>query len=315
MNQQCYLLQSVFYSHLQVYMVNVGTQLTEIPSERLELLSGSVPSEVNWSPGGQLLAVGASDGTLCCALGCLPNISAAAAEQYACLSTLTEVTVYDSLGTAVATVPIKFTPHFLALSSTTLAVGMNDQVYFYDLESYAIGSAAGRGAVRAVEAGAEMRHTYDEGTAEGLAVSDSLAAALIGGRLIVHRVSEPGHEGLVPYKGQDVTSFDLSEDFLILGTAAGLIQHYSVSEGPLAPLNEYRHTRSGKKAAISALWAAPGRAHLVFVDDAPKAFLFSAVDDQVQSLNLWAYSADMGYTKLRHEHCSRYYPSKVSHPL
>lgn len=270
--------------------MNVGTLLTEVPSERLDVPSGTTVTQVQWSPGGQLLAAAGSNGSLCCAFGSLPNVSAASGEHYACLSTLTEVTVYDLFGTAVASVPLKFTPHFLALSSTTLAAGMNNQVYFYDLEAHSVWNAGDRDASGAAGSGnlasnATLR-SYDEGTAEELAVNDSLAAALIGGRLVVHSVLEPGTNALVPYKGQDVSTFDLTENFLVLGTASGLLQHYSVCDGPLAPLNEFRHTRSGKKTAISALWAASNRSHLVFIDGAQKAFLFSAVDDQVCTLQL-----------------------------
>jgi hypothetical protein len=270
---------------MQVHTINVGTQLTEVTSERLELPSGTNVTQLQWSPGGQLLAAAGANGTLCCALGSLPNISAAAGENYACLSTLTEVTVYDSFGTAIASVPLKFTPHFLALSFTTLAAGMNNQVYFYDLEAHSTWEGDYEHPPGTADSGnqgkKETLHVYDEGTAEELAVNDSHAAALIGGRLVVHNVLAPGADALVPYKGQDVTTFDLTENVLVLGTATGLLQHYSALQGPLAPLNEYRHTRNGKKIAITALWAASHRAHLVFVDDTQKAYLFSAVDDQV----------------------------------
>jgi hypothetical protein len=267
---------------VQAHTVNVGAQLIEVPSERLEVPSGTLITQVQWSPGGQLLAASGSNGALFCALGSLPSVSAAAAQHYACLSTLTEVTVCDTFGTAVATVPLKFTPHFLALSSTTLAAGMNNQVYFYDLAAYSTWEVDyEQDSVLERAKSKETHHSYDEGTAEALAVNDTLAAALISGRLVVHSVVTPGTDALIPYKGQDVTTFALNENFLVLGTAAGLLQHYSVRCGPLAPLNEFRHTRSGKKAAISGLWAASNRAHLVFLDDAQKAFLFSAVDDQV----------------------------------
>lgn len=270
---------------VQVHTVNVSTQLTEVPSERLDAPSGTNFTQVLWSPGGQLLAAAGANGALCCALGSLPNVSAASGEQYACLTTLTEVTVYDVFGTDVASVPLKFTPHFLALSATTLAAGMNNQVYFYDLEAHSTWDSPDGAAQRTAQAGsmagnAALR-SYEEGTAEELAVNDSLAAALIGGRLVVHSVLEPASDALVPYKGQDVTTFSLTDNFLVVGTAAGLLQHYSVCHGPLAPLNEFRHTRGGKKTAISALWAACSRAHLVFTDDSQKVFLFSAVDDQV----------------------------------
>ena len=270
---------------VQVHTVNISTQLTEVPSERLEVPSGTVLTQVLWSHGGQLLAAAGANGALCCALGSLPNVSAASGEYYACLSTLTEVTVYDLFGTGVASIPLRFTPHFLALSATTLAAGMNNQVYFYDVEAHSTWDAHDRIAQGPVQAGSlssnAVLRSYEEGTAEQLAVNESLVAALIGGRLVVHSVLDPGSDAFVPYKGQDVTTFSLTDNFLVVGTAAGLLQHYSVCHGPLAPLNEFRHTRGGKKTAISALWAACSRAHLVFTDDSQKVFLFSAVDDQV----------------------------------
>jgi hypothetical protein len=266
---------------MQVRMVSVESQLSERTSENMEVPAGTQFTSLCWSPGGQLLAAACSNGALRCGLGSLPAIAAAATEHYACLSTLMEVTVYDVWGSAIDSVPLKFTPHFLALSSTVLAAGMNNQIVFYSVDTDFGSDCDTARTPRELKV-----HIYDEGSAERVAVNDTLAVALIGGRPVVQRILDNDADALVPYKGQDVTTFVLTDHFLIIGTSGGLLQHYSVHQGPLAPLNEFRHTRNGQKAGVTGIWAPQAAVHLVFTDDSNRAYLFSAVDDQVRRFRM-----------------------------
>lgn len=212
--------------------------------------------------------MGTGTGHLYCALGSLPAVAAASGDNYAYLVSLNQATICAALSGSQASVDLKFTPHYMALGSTHLAVGMNNRVLLYKIYADKHDTP-------------ELR-VYDEGSVEALRMNSSLVAAHVGGRVLVHGIMDMRAEAQVPYRGQDVSAFALTEDFLIIGTSGGLLQHYSVMHGPLAPLNEYMHeARGGKRAGVAGIWAAPGSAHLVFADDTNKLHLFSCVDDQV----------------------------------
>lgn len=252
---------------MQVRIVNIGSDLTEIPSEALKIAEGNV-QQLSWSSGGQILSIATGSGHLYCALGSLPAIATASGDKYAHLLSLNKAAICTALSASQTMVSLKFTPHYMALGRTHLAVGMNNQVLFYKL----------RGSKDDVP-GLRM---YDEGSVEALQMNSSLVAALVGGRVLVHGIEDPRAEAQVPYRGKDVSAFAMTEDFVIIGTSSGLVQHYSVKHGPLAPLNEYLHeVRGGKRAGITGIWAAPGSAHLLFSDETTKLHLFSCIDDQV----------------------------------
>lgn len=254
---------------MQVRIINVGSDLTDLPSEALKLAESNI-QQLRWSSGGQLLSISTATGHLYCALGSLPAVAAAAVDSYAHLSSLNQATVCKALSGMQTKVALKFTPHFMALGQTHLAAGMNNRVLFYKID----GSNSDEPVVR----------MYDEGSVEALHMNSSLVAALMGGRVLVHGIEDMRAEAQVPYRGQDVSAFAVTEDFIVIGTSGGLLQHYSVKQGPLAPLNEYMHeTRGGKRAGIVGVWAAPGSAHLVFADNSNKVHVFSCVDDQVRS--------------------------------
>lgn len=252
---------------LQVRTVNIGTELAEGPTESLKVAEGTV-QQLCWSAGGQLLAIATAAGHLYCAIGSLPAIAAASSTNYAHLTSLTQATIVDAYSDSTTLVALKFTPHFIALGPTHIAAGMNNRVMFHKLRRNKLGSS-------------ELR-VYDEGSVEALCMNSTLVAVLVAGRVLVHGIEDSRAEVQAPYRGQDVTAFALTEDFLVIGTAGGLLQHYSVKHGPLAPLNEYMHeVRGGKRSGITGVWAAPGRAHLVFSDDSRQVHVFSCVDDQV----------------------------------
>lgn len=248
-------------------IISVGADLCELPSDAVSLGSGASIESLAWSPDGQILSACTLTGHIHCFLGAVPKAVAACEGFVAHMATLTECTVsrFSAHAAAELAVPLPATPHCLAISRQHLAASVNNRVSVHSL---------------AAPADAPHVREYAGGSVEALTMSDSHLAALLDGRVTAHALFADS-EALVPYREQDVTAFALTDHFLVIATAKGQLQHYLVGDGTMDPLNEFRHTRGAKPAAIEKVWASRSSVHALFMDNTGAVFHFSPVNDQV----------------------------------
>lgn len=255
-------------SCLQIRLISVGAELKEVATDAVDIDSGSQVDGLAWSYRGQILAATTAAGSIHCFLGAIPTVSAANSGSVVHMESLAECSVMNCVDPSAArlSVPLRATPHCLALSSAHVVASVNNMVDFYSLDA---------------PLEPPRTRTFAGGAVEAMVASETHLALLIDGRVVVHAVEHPT-ELITPYQEQDVSAFTLTESFLILATAKGQLQHYSVGEGNAEPLNEYRHSREDVATAIDALWAPHDAVRMLFQDASGGLFLFSPVNDHVR---------------------------------
>jgi hypothetical protein len=253
---------------LQIRVLSVGTELTELATGRVELDSSIKVESLAWSPQGQILAAATSTGVIHCFLGVVPLVSAVHMGRIVHMTSLTEASIYTPAQPGVrASIALAATPHFMALNSSLLICSVNNCAYFHSLDQPLLPPRV---------------REYPGGTIEGMQATNSHLALLMDCRVVVHMI-ESDSELLVPHKERDVADFALTDVFLIIGTTKGQLQHYKLGDGVLEPLNQYRHSKLDKPVAIERIWAPSMSTHIIFSDAAGSSFVFSPIDDQVQS--------------------------------
>jgi hypothetical protein len=190
----------------------------------------------------QVLTVGTANGLMLTYLARLPSVLAAAGTKHAMLTSLGEMTVHDVSTHKSTVLHVDCEPSFCSLAPSHLAVGLNNQVWFY---SHA--SSPGK---------LVNRRSYLGGV-QTLCMNDTHAAVLSDGRVLLHVLdassSSAGDQGAaaaedlcLPQPGavrsEPITHMALSHHFLLTATAGGTLCYHMVQDGKLAAVNEYRHT-------------------------------------------------------------------------
>ena len=207
---------------VQIRIVNVGVDLAEVPSEAMTLPPSEAAGALQWSPRGQILAAATDSGTIHCFLGVVPLVHAVFRSSVAHMTSLNECAVqrFPAADAPPVAVPVSVTPHLLAVCSDYVITVLNNRVLFHRLEAPSEPPRA---------------REYPGSSVEAVQASDTHLALLMDGRVIVHGL-EHETEKMMPYRDQDVTDFALTEHFLIIGTAKGQLQHYSVAPGAIPQL-------------------------------------------------------------------------------
>lgn len=191
-----------------------------------------------------MLTVSTANGLMLTYLASLPSILAAAGTKHAMLSSLGEMTVHDVSTHKSTILQVDCEPSFCSLGPSHLAVGLNNQVWFY-----AHASTPGR---------LVNRRSYLGGV-QTLCMNDTYAAVLSDGRVLVHALdaisSSAGGPGSAAAAAEDmclpqpgavrsepITQMALSHHFLVTASANGTLCYHMVQDGKLAAVNEYRHT-------------------------------------------------------------------------
>lgn len=254
---------------LQVRILTVSTDMSAAGAEAATLDSGDTITGLFWSPGGHMLAATTSSGAVHCFLGVLPRVTATSEGCVAHLTSLAECAITDCVhaGARAVAVPLLAAPHCLALGRSHLLASVNNCVY-----AHRVASPLEPPHVR----------TYSGGSIEAMQASSTHVALLMDQRVTVHAL-EADSEHVTPYREQDVADFALTDEFLIIATSKGQLQHYAVRPGACDPLNEYRHSKKERAVGIERVWAVSGSVQMLFLDSAGKAYLFSPVNDQVRA--------------------------------
>jgi hypothetical protein len=143
----------------------------------LDASYGSVTG-LEWTEDGQILTVGTSSGAVLNFLARMPTIVDASGLRVAYMSSLRELSVVDTFGDAPpVTLPISVEPSFVALGPRHVAVGMNNQVWYYAAD------ATTKGLVNEKE--------YLS-TVDAVKLTSQYACVLSEGRISIHPIDPSG---------------------------------------------------------------------------------------------------------------------------
>jgi len=212
-------------------------QLSEQRSEKFDFDSefGALQG-LEWTDDGQILTVSSKNGSVYNFLTRIPVLSAASGTSVVYLSSLREMTVRDIVAEAdVASVELDIEPAFVALSPTTIGVGMNNEVLFFSYDPNVNGQKAQKMGVR----------QYPN-VVEDVKISPHYVAVLLSGTSILHTIEDnPGRpQKSFPERSQDkaamkVTCHGMTESFYCFGTNTGLCTIFSLMDHTV--VTEYRH--------------------------------------------------------------------------
>eukprot|EP00899_Mesostigma_viride_P009995 jgi/Mesvir1/18998/Mv18958-RA.1 len=251
-----------------------GHKCKEMHNDSVNFPPGTRLNRVEWTGDGQVLSCSTAEGGVHTFLASLPVVNAANETKMAYLTSLMEVSVVDVLGQLPPVkIEIETEPLFCALGPAHVALGMNNQVWFYSI------------------AGAREGHQKPLinqrdylGTVDQVGLNERFAAVLAEGRLQLHVIeaaADPGdaESRFFPEDGHgnagDISCVGMTASFLVWGTRKGSIHYYSIADG--ASVNEYRHEGGG----IAKIYPNPLGTRLIFVDDAYVCRLYNPINDQV----------------------------------
>eukprot|EP00118_Oscarella_pearsei_P011922 m.83949 g.83949 ORF g.83949 m.83949 type:complete len:1349 (+) comp36373_c0_seq7:62-4108(+) len=222
--------------------------------------------QLAWTSDGQLLAISSLNGRVYVYLTKLPMLGDASGTKLAYLTSLLEVTLVNNVEEEVpVSVEVKIEPTFIGLGPYYLAVGMNNRAWFYTLQ----------------EKGAELAGDKEYlGTVSNMYLNADYTAVLFDNRLQIHviepdpEISDERETKLFPEKGSDgkITCADLTSEFLIFGTSAGLLQYFFLEDWQF--VNEFHHI-----IGIRSLFPDSTGTRLIFIDDKSDGIIYNPVND------------------------------------
>ncbi|GLC35581.1 hypothetical protein PLESTB_000191100 [Pleodorina starrii] len=257
-----------------------GQDYNEIKSDAVDLDANQSVEKVGWTRDGQVLTVGTHNGYLHTFLASLPMVYDYHGTRVLYLTSLLEMTVLDvTKRQTVARIELETEPAFCGLGPQHAAMGMNNQVAFYNVEG---------------KVGRVVQRRDYLGTVTAIKLNESQAAVLTGGHVVVHPIAvEAGrapdeHDVVIPGPGQpaNITCVSLTPTFVITGSRTGTLSYYLSPD--VTPVNEYRHDDGG----ITRLFPQVTGARLVFEDDKGSLHLFNPVNDHVVPIPSFSGRAD-----------------------
>ncbi|KXZ49298.1 hypothetical protein GPECTOR_22g892 [Gonium pectorale] len=246
-----------------------GQDYNEIKSDAVDLDANQSVEKVGWTRDGQVLTVGTHNGYLHSFLASLPMVYDFHGQRVLYLTSLLEMTILDvTRRQTVARIELETEPAFCGLGPAHAAMGMNNQVAFYNVEG---------------KVGKVVQRRDYLGTVTAIKLNETQAAVLTGGHVVVHPIAvEAGHAAdehdvVIPGPGQpaNITCVALTPTFVITGSRTGTLSYYLSPD--VTPVNEYRHDEGG----ITRLFPQSTGARLVFEDDKGGLHLFNPVNDHV----------------------------------
>ena len=224
---------------------------------------------MTWTDDGQLLSVSTTDGAVFTFLASLPVLGSASLTRVAYLTSLTEVTTLEPVQpeSPVLRVRVPVEPQFLGVGQDVLAVGMNNRVWFYELQE---------------DRWEELGDREYLGNVRSVSVTGDYAAVLFEDKVQLHLVDgcEEGEESRQSrlFPGPDgkggITCCELTPDFLIYGTEQGGIHFFFLEEWQM--VSEYKH-----EAGIRLLSPDPSGTRLLFTDEKGDGYVYTPLDDSL----------------------------------
>jgi WD repeat-containing protein 19 len=239
-----------------------------------------VPMKLEWTSDGQILSVGTHAEKLLSYLVRVPTLVAARGSDVVFLVSLREVAVRSLItGEVKSNHKIDIEPDFLAIGPAHVAVGMNNQVWFYDIRGLS---------------SKEVLSKEFIGTIEKVAISMFFVAVLCDGQVFL-QVFDATRQSFVGPSGPKtsgriqrafpeteekcVTCMHLDDKFLIYGTSTGSLVYFSLEDWSV--VNEYHHP-----CGIRRIYPNKSSIRCVLFDEANNAFVYSALDDHLVSFEV-----------------------------
>jgi WD repeat-containing protein 19 len=264
----------------------------ELPDDSFDLRDEV--TSMAFTADGQILTIATATGKVHSFLACMPNIHDQHGSRIAYLSSLREISVVDAVQRPPPTrIEVEVEPAFVALGPSHVAVGMNNAVWFHNVDDGSGGGGGGRGGESAAAAGGAVCKQEYLSTVAKVQLNHEHAAVLTRDGTLTLQQIEPGAEqgsgrgsertifpegGVGGASGSErCTDCALTRDFLIYSTSAGCIEFFYLGEWTALDGCKYVHEPGGKgqRVPIKAIYPNSPGTRVIFVDANNEGFLFN----------------------------------------
>jgi len=252
-----------------VKVVDLADDIRELPDDGFVVQEerGNL-RQMDWTADGQVLTVASDTGVVYNYLASLPVLAEAHGTNYMYLTSLLELSVFSALAENAGKPPkyvirIAMEPTFAALGPRHAALGMNNHVYFHELDGDRCALVAEReylGSVDSVHLNAEMAAVCSEGRLQLHAIADAESGAA---RTLPDRSDDA-----------DITCAAMTKDFLLYGTSRGLLVYYYLAD--YAQVSEFRH-----ETGITKIFPNELATRVVVIDDSGAGWLYHPATDKL----------------------------------
>lgn len=235
-----------------------------------------------WSEDGQLLAATTTYGSVLIYLSKLPMLASAYSNYICVLTSLSQITIYSyssnkNKPAEEVTLETDLEPSFLCIGPFHLAVGMNNRIWFYDLEIS-----------REEDLQIPMLKTpkllYDReylGNVSSVCLNTECASVLFDGRIYLHQIESLSNQEkftqdvrIFPMENENckIVSHWMSSEFLVYATDNGHIRYFCLEDWKLA--TDFQH-----KECIKSIHPNQDGVKCVFMDSKNDGYLYNPVND------------------------------------
>lgn len=250
---------------------------------QVEDTSGLIKTQ--WTEDGQLISANLKNGGLVTFLVQLPQLGHSYNTKIAYLTSLLQVTVVNNVEEEpplVIDCPIE--PLFLTIGPTSIAMGMNNRVWFTELSNQNKQFTERSYISTVTDIG--LNSTYSSVLSNnGIELHQIMpsSVSLLGVRDEEYKQPE-GRRFPEEEQSDSITCQVLTSEFLIYGTENGNIVYFTLEDWQF--VNEYKHV-----VGISKVYSDPSCTRLVFVDEKSDAFLYNPINDMIIQLPEYPVSA------------------------
>ena len=231
-------------------------------------------TNVAWTSDGQILTVGTMTGRVYSFVAAMPMVHDSYGSRMAYMSSLQEVSVMHVHKRSLpGNIEIEIEPSFIALGPTHMAVGMNNRVWYYNCSPN-----SGR-----YDLNKEKEYLS---TVEQVVLGYNCAAVLCNGQVYLHMIDQPaasvgdaGNPKIFPEKNDTAICLAMTSEFLIFGTANGVIEFFSLSDWRILTGCEKRHD-----FGIQKLFPRQGGTRVIYQDTNGNGFLYNPVDSSITAI-------------------------------
>eukprot|EP00357_Protocruzia_adherens_P031508 CAMPEP_0115034576 /NCGR_PEP_ID=MMETSP0216-20121206/40747_1 /TAXON_ID=223996 /ORGANISM="Protocruzia adherens, Strain Boccale" /LENGTH=1399 /DNA_ID=CAMNT_0002413515 /DNA_START=36 /DNA_END=4235 /DNA_ORIENTATION=- len=248
----------------------------EFRADRIDLPreSGRV-TRMAWTSDGQILSVATTNGSVYGFLMVVPNLNASFGNYCAMLTSLSEVSIIDTMknNEVVQRINLDIEPGMLALGEYHLSVAMNTVVYHYRWKD--------ENGTANYEGGQTVSKRDYFGTVKALSLNSYWTAVMTDNKCLLHPIEATGsdQERRFPQNDGDkgVANCMLTENFLIILDVVGRIKFYYLAE--MTMVGEHKLDIQIMKMFPNL----PGT-RIVLTDIKGSGFLFNPVDESLITL-------------------------------
>eukprot|EP01138_Halocafeteria_seosinensis_P010566 gb/GECG01010788.1/.p1 GENE.gb/GECG01010788.1/~~gb/GECG01010788.1/.p1 ORF type:complete len:1429 (+),score=207.41 gb/GECG01010788.1/:1-4287(+) len=282
--------------------------LEELTNESISIdTSAGAFTQVDYAMDGQVLTAATTGGYVYTYLGKMPELSDSHESKIAYLSSLKEITVFETSVPsnspyAALSFPLEIEPSRISLGSYHFAAAMNNTVWYYGLPlPPAEGQVSNKReledyrdeALEKAKAEAESR-TYMS-TVDDMALGSNFVAVLCDGKVNVHSIRPQPYIGnsllqlpeagkgdsiILPEHGSKdngpqarVTCVECTAEFVVYGTEDGTVDFFYIPAWKLLASAQFRNTFTS--TGIRAIYPNPTCTRVLIIDEEHKGYIFN----------------------------------------